>query len=355
MNQRENLLSLLRRKGYAYVPVAFNLCPSLEREFQKRYGDRVKYYDHERFASPWVKIDDSLVPGTESDAYRIYYDSLCPGTEIDIFGIAHEPGSESAAHMTRMRHPMASMDSLEQLQSYPLPLVDDSLAAMQTRQVQDAHEQGRAALGIMDCTVWEVSWYLRGMENLMMDMMSEDPMAEFVLDAIMNLSVKRACGYARAGADIIFLGDDIGMQHSVMMSETMYVTWLKPRLQKIIQAAKEINPDILIMYHSCGFVTPFIPHLMEAGVEVLNPIQPECMSFADIHAQFGDVLSFHGTIGTQTTMPFGTPEEVRAAVQANLKIAGAAGGLLPAPTHLLEPEVPWENIEAYVQACRDYR
>ena len=80
-----------------------------------------------------------------------------------------------------------------------------------------------------------------------------------------------------------------------------------------------------MLYHSCGYVEPFIPHLMEAGVDVLDPVQPECMDFAKIHAEYGDVLSFHGTLGTQSTMPFGSPQDVRDVVFRNLDIAGAKG------------------------------
>jgi uroporphyrinogen decarboxylase len=122
----------------------------------------------------------------------------------------------------------------------------------------------------------------------------------------------------------------------------------------VVKAAKTANPDIIVSYHSCGYVEPFIPDLIEVGVDVLNPVQPECMSFEKIHAEYGDVLSFWGTIGTQTTMPFGSPDDVRKEVIKNLKIAGAKGGLLCTPTHLLEPEVPWENIEAYIDACKNF-
>jgi len=112
---------------------------------------------------------------------------------------------------------------------------------------------------------------------------------------------------------------------------------------------------LLVFYHSCGFVEPAIPGLIDAGVDILDPVQPECMDFAKLHALYGDRLSFHGTIGTQTTMPFGTPAEVEAVVKRNLDIAGPRGGLMPAPTHLVEPEVPWENMEAFIRACRNYR
>ncbi len=112
---------------------------------------------------------------------------------------------------------------------------------------------------------------------------------------------------------------------------------------------------MIVFYHSCGFIEPLIPHLIDAGVDVLNPIQSECMDFGEIYEKYGDRISFHGTIGTQTVMPHGTPEEVIAEVHKNLDIAGPKGGLMVAPTHLLEPEVPFENVLAYVEACRTYQ
>lgn len=102
-------------------------------------------------------------------------------------------------------------------------------------------------------------------------------------------------------------------------------------------------------------MTPLIDDFIEAEIDVLNPVQPECMDFKDIHAEFGDRVSFWGTIGTQTTMPFGTPSEVKEAVHRNLKIAGPQGGLLCSPTHLVEPEVLWENILAYINACKTFK
>ena len=238
--------------------------------------------------------------------------------------------------------------------AYPLPdfRLDDGAA--QRESVGAIHARGLAACGNMQMTVWETAWYLRGMEDLMMDMMSEDPIAGYLLDAVTERAACRAASYAKAGADFLFLGDDIGMQRTPMMSTELYCRWLKPRLAQVIRAAREVNPEILIAYHSCGHATPFLPHLIEAGVDILNPVQPESMDFPAIYREFGGRLSFHGTIGTQTTMPFGTPEEVRATVRGHMAIASAFGGLLPAPTHLLEPEVPWENILAYVQACREF-
>jgi len=353
MKTRENYLSLVKRKGYESVPVKFELCPFLEEYYQKNICKNQDYRDYFNFSTETIR--DGKLKNVDPGVFSKYYTfELKPGTIIDEWGVAHEPGSAASMHMTRMRHPLAAADSLEQIMSYPYP---DYNNAEYTHQMIDAaavKESDRIAVGIMACTIWERAWYIRSMEELMMDMMTDDPKAVFLLDKMTEIAICRAESYASAGVDMIHMGDDIGMQKSTMMSESFYCEWIKPRIKKVITAAKAINPEVLVEYHSCGYVVPFIPHLIDVGVDILNPVQPECMNFEKLHSEFGDVLTFSGTIGTQTTMPFGTPDEVRAEVFRNLKIAGKGkGGLLVEPTHMLEPEVPWENIEAYINACKD--
>lgn len=205
-----------------------------------------------------------------------------------------------------------------------------------------------------ECTIWETAWYLRSMDELFVDMALEDEKAVWLLDRITDLACFRARKFAEAGVDILGLGDDIGMQDAPMISSEMCQQWLKPRLAKVISAAKEVNPELLISYHSCGFVKPFIGDLIDAGVDILNPVQPESMDFAEVFSEYNGKISFNGTIGTQQLMPHGTPEEVRAEVRRNLEIAGEKGGLFCCPTHMLETEVPWENIEAYVEVCWEF-
>ncbi|HBM81634.1 MAG TPA: hypothetical protein DD426_12515 [Clostridiaceae bacterium] len=354
MNKRDNLISLYRRQGYSDVPVEFNLCPSLYETFKERTG-RTDYAEYFGFSSRTV--DDLRLPDVDTEKFRSYYDyELLPGTTFDVWGVAYEPGSEASKHMTRMRHPLANIDSLSRLEEYPFPDYSMASGEHQKKQVEDIHAMGLAAVGGMECTIWETSWYMRSMEELMMDMMMEDEKAEYLLDRVTEAAcIRGTTAYARSGVDIIKLGDDIGMQKTIMMSKEMYRTWLKPRLKKVIDAIRKEKQDVIIIYHSCGYVKPFINDLIDAGIDVLNPVQPECMDFKEIHEEFGNRLSFNGTIGTQTIMPFGTPEEIRDTVYKNLEIAGDKGGLCCTPTHMLEPEVPWENILAYVDACKSFR
>ncbi len=351
MNPRENLLSLLRRKGFDSAPVDFFLCPSLKKAFENRTGGR----DYEAYyGMPWRRVTGIPPTDMNTDRFRKYYQDLKPGAQIDAYGVAHEPGSAAAVHMTYMRNPLRDIEEMDQLLAYPFPSYDGANNAAQRLEAEELKAQGLASVGNMQVTIWETAWYLRGMENLMMDMMSDDPLAEKLLDIVTELHIKLGRLYVEAGVDILFLGDDIGMQRTLLMSEDLYVEWIKPRLKRLIAEMRRINPDVMIFYHSCGYVKPLIGHLIEAGIDVLNPVQPECMDFAEVHALYKGAVSFHGTLGTQTLMPFGTPEDIRREVFRNLDIAGKSGGLFVAPTHMLEPEVPFENIEAYVEACRAY-
>ncbi len=354
MTPRENLKSLLKRQGYETPPPFFFLCPHLEAVYRQQTGSDKPFEEYFGFANRQI----GYVAGRAAENLewsRFYPDRLAPGTRFSSYGVAHEPGGPESAHMTRMRHPLENADSLEQLQAYPWPDFSALDPSAVKRRAAEVVAAGLLPEAHMAFTIWEQSWYIRGMEQLMLDMVDDDPKAVFLLDTITDHACRRIEAYAMAGAEHIHVGDDVGTQHGLMMSEAMYREWLKPRLAKVIATAKAVNPEILVSYHSCGFVTPLIPDFIEAGVDVLNPVQPECgMDFAAIHAEFGDRLSFWGTIGTQSTLPFGTPDEVKRAVWRNLDIAGKKGGLWCTPTHILEPEVPWENILAYVDACREY-
>ncbi|HEC43330.1 MAG TPA: hypothetical protein ENI20_10925 [Bacteroides sp.] len=363
MTPRKNLLQLYNREGFVNAPVGFILCDSLEEEFKQRYPDANSYQDHFNFpyriiadpGFPWNFDNLDMIPDQLNYDWSKYYpEGFEYDVQIDVWGIAHEENPNSM-HMTKMHHPMKNFSSLDEMKAYPLPDYTNVDFSPLKNKMDKIHDQGLAVFVWQECTIWETAWYLRSMENLMMDMAMGDEKASWLLDQITEKACYRAEIFARQGADILGLGDDVGMQVSIMMSIGMYQEWLKPRLAKVIQAAKNVNPDILISYHSCGYIEPFIPDLIEIGVDILNPVQSECMDFEEIHNKYGSKLSFNGTIGTQKLMPFGSPKEIKEEVNRNLSISGENGGLFCCPTHYLEPEVPWENIEAYVEACNSFK
>ncbi|MCF6177197.1 MAG: hypothetical protein L3J71_15685 [Victivallaceae bacterium] len=357
LSHRKNLLNIWKRHGIDFAPAQIRLCPSLEKQFKDKYGDDFSADD---FAdSPYRPISRPHVETLPPESFMQFYPDNEFSTNVDIswLGVAYEK-TPSSMHMSRRYHPMLNFDSLEQFKDYPYPILrweDNQEALAKAKQeVSDLNALGLASFSAGPIFIWEMAWNMRGMMELMMDMTTGDKKAVYHLDRMTEISCFLAGFAAKAGVDVVHLGDDIGMQKTIMMSPEMYREWLKPRLRKVIKTAKDAKPDILVAYHSCGYIEPYIPDLIEVGVDVLHPVQPECMDFAKIHAEYGDVLSFWGTIGTQTTMPFGTPQDVKDCVKRNLDIAGSKGGLLCAPSHMLEPEVPLENIEAYITACREW-
>ena len=347
MNKRENLIRALKRQLPCEVPYGFSLCKSLEDTFFEKTGcrDYMEYFD-----MPYRYID--IHPSQNPIDFSKYHKDLPDHAHIDEWGVAHEPGS--VAHFEKMISPMRNFETPEEVRNFPLPdVLEDYRWEGIEKEVAAIKNKGLAAV-YFAIQVFEPAWYLRGMDNLLMDMAVDEDMAKACLDRMTEVKAKMCERIARAGYDVIIYGDDVGTQHGMMMHPDLWRKWLKPTMETVIKAAKDINPDLIAVYHSDGIIYDIIPDLIEIGVDVLNPIQPECMDPVKIKELYGDRLSFWGTIGTQSTMPFGTPEEVEKTVRHMIETVGNGGGFLVAPTHLLEPEVSWENIEAFVNTVRKY-
>ena len=236
MTERENFFSIIRRTGYERIPVMYNFCPYLEQTCSAKVEQLLK----ETGFTPSPMINAEGIPVKNPDTFRFlpYYDSLKEGSTIDEFEIAYEPGSAAAMHMTHMRHPLENAETVEEIMAYPFPEFEASEELVKEKRAynESLKAQDKVICGNMQCTIWETSWYLRGMENLMMDMMSEEPSAEYLLDKITDLAIQRAEYFIRTGADVLYFGDDVGMQRTIIMSEQLYCTWLKPRLKKVVDA-----------------------------------------------------------------------------------------------------------------------
>ncbi len=257
----------------------------------------------------------------------------------------------------RKVHPLEGEQiSIQQAYQFPFPNVSDEsrFEGVET-QVQSIHADQKAAVLFLEMTIFEKTWRLRGFETFLMDMVANPDLAEYLLDEVTRRSAAIAARCALTGVDIIQFGDDIGAEKAMLMRPALWRKVLKPRLAEVITAAKNANPGVLAFYHSDGFITPVVPDLIEIGVDILNPIQPEAVDIAFLRKEYGDYLCFWGGIGVQTTMPFGTPQEVRAAVTDLIHQAGSSGGLVVSPSHVVEHDVPAQNIVAFVESVREYR
>jgi len=355
---RENFSRMMAGDGYDRLPLDISVTPPVADRIEQRTGTR----------QPTEAFDLDVAgvgAGASGDPTEWREALIEAGVVIpdhcDLDGLGHghvRPPAESvgeAYHFAAQFHPLEQIDDLEQIRALPWPDVNDpTFYAHLPQRVRAIHDAGRVAVGGKECTVFEAAWYRRGMDVLFMDLAEGNPIGDWLLDWFTEHSIAACRAYVEAGVDVVGLGDDIGTQRGMMMAPDFWRAHLKPRLARVIDAIREAQGDrrVYVRYHSDGDVRDVIEDLIEIGVDILNPMQPECMPVAETIRTYQDRLAFWGMIGTQTTMPFGSTAEVRAAVRECGDLAGGGARLVIAPTHVLEPEVPWANIEALVEATR---
>jgi len=203
------------------------------------------------------------------------------------------------------------------------------------------------------CTIFETAWALRGYERLLTDFVLNPELAERILDIPFHYHLAAAQKLVDLGVDMIWTGDDVGTQNRMLMSPATWRRFLKPRLAAFIASLKQKNARLKIAYHTDGCVYPIIPDLIEIGVDVLNPIQPQSMDPEKLKREYGGRLCFWGTIDIQQTLPFGTADEVKAEVLARLRTVGQNGGLILGPTHNVQLDTPMENFWSLVKTVTE--
>jgi len=208
-------------------------------------------------------------------------------------------------------------------------------------------------VGVTVTTIFETAWALRGYERLLMDLVVEPELADRILEIPFRYHLAAAERLAGLGIDMLWTGDDIGSQKGMLMSPATWRRFLKPRMAELIARVKAIKPDLLVAYHTDGDVREVIDELIEIGIDVLNPVQPACMDPAELKRDYGDRLLFWGSIDEQKTLPFGTPDDVRAEIHQRLATIGRGGGLVLGPTHHVQLDTPMENFWAMVDTIRE--
>lgn len=197
--------------------------------------------------------------------------------------------------------------------------------------------------------LFEPAWYLRGMDNFLVDLIQNRNYAERLLDTLLEFQLQFFDEFLSQVGDyiqVIMLGDDLGTQKAPLLSPKLYREVIKPRHKKLFSFIKS-RTSAKVFLHSCGAIRPFIPDLIDAGVEILNPLQPlaQGMEHRIIKKEYGDKLCFWGGIDIQKAI-LGSVEEVVAEVGQRIGFLGRGGGYILAPAHNIQPDVPPENILA---------
>jgi uroporphyrinogen decarboxylase len=204
-------------------------------------------------------------------------------------------------------------------------------------------------------SLYERAWTLRGMENLLMDMVLHPAFVDELLAAIADYNVAQVREALRFDIDGVYFGDDWGQQRGLQMGSRRWRRFIYPALTRMYGAVRDAGKFVLI--HSCGDVDELFDDLIGIGLNCFNPFQPEVMDVVALMEQYRGRLAFHGGLSTQRTLPYGSANDVVEETR-RLLAAGAQGGYIFAPAHDVEGDVPLENMLAFidvVQAQEGYR
>jgi len=194
---------------------------------------------------------------------------------------------------------------------------------------------------------YDRTWALRGSENLLMDFIENPLFIDQLFELLTDYYLKHIDEISKYPFDGIRFGDDWGAQRGVLMGPKYWRRFIKPGLKKIFEKARDKH--LAVMVHSDGDIMDIIPDLIDMGVQILNPIQPEAMNIYEIKRRYGNHLCLNGGVSSQFTLPWGTPAEVVREVAACLQFLGKGGGYIIGPTKSFTPEIPFENILALFQ------
>jgi uroporphyrinogen decarboxylase len=200
--------------------------------------------------------------------------------------------------------------------------------------------------------IWERTNGMLGFKENLTYLILEPDTVEEMYEKITEYKIKVAHELIKMGFKVCHYGDDLAFQTSTFFSKEMYIKMLLPYHKRLFKVYKDAG--VKIIYHSCGNVTPFLPELIDAGVDVLEPVQP-CMDLNYLIDNFGKDLIFMGGIDTQNILPFGTPNEVKKHVKDVISILGRYGGYIIAPSQEIMKDVPIKNIIALIEAIKKER
>jgi uroporphyrinogen decarboxylase len=200
-------------------------------------------------------------------------------------------------------------------------------------------------------SLFERGWTLAGEENLLMAMATDKRFAHALLDKVLDFNLRIIDNVCRYEVDAMMFGDDWGYQRGVVMGPRLWREFIKPRIRQMYGRVKAAGKFVFI--HSCGKVDGLFPDLIECGVDVFNPFQPEVIDVFDAKQRYGHSLSFYGGISTQQTLPYGTVAQVRDEVRRLLDVVGANGGYIAAPAHAIPGDARPENIAAMIEVLQN--
>ena len=339
MNRRA-VATEVERKGKGLIPT---ICNWYAKETEMKYGADLEKIRQE-YPDDIVLTD--FLAGTEGyDDHPYWYGGL------DEFGCRWDILPDGVSANVR-EHPLTDWDDLDAYLENQLPSVQKDtrdrfeLARTMRTQNPDSYVVGKSFR-----VFFERMHFLRGMTNLFVDLYENRDYVNRLAEGLLRFNLQLIDGWRDVGVDAVFISDDWGTQDNLLINPQLWREMFKPWYASLFDAIKERNMHV--WFHSCGNVYQIIEDLIECGVEVLHPLQPEAMDLGRVSREFRGRITFCGAISVQDTLPYGTPQAVRDEAERCVQFFNTErGGYIAAPSNTIMPETPLENIMTF---CRTFK
>jgi uroporphyrinogen decarboxylase len=370
MNSRERIKMALDHREADHVP--FDLGgTAMTTIHMSAYANLRRYLDlpdHEPtvafVAEQLAAIDEDLAERLETDVrlvspqpatgFRLVFrDAGDYEAYTDEWGIGWRMPRQGGFYYDMYFHPLGEAQGLQDLREFKFPdPLDDRRFENLRRTAQAMADKGKfVALGSVSPGILEVYSWVRGYEQFFTDLALEQQWVAYWLDRMVEFKCaywQRALAEVGDLVDMVIEADDLGGQKSLLLSPQVYRSVVKPRHARLLSFIKQQAP-VKVFFHSCGAIRPLIGDLIDAGIDVLNPVQINALggSAKELKREFGrDLVFWGGGVDTQRVLGFGSPEEVRADVEHNIEALAPGGGYVFAAVHDIQANVPPQNIIA---------
>ncbi|MDX9934538.1 MAG: uroporphyrinogen decarboxylase family protein [Sphaerochaetaceae bacterium] len=360
MTSRERMKITLSHKEADRVPCHMNATLQVVVKLKQALGvttDRqlLDALHIDTFDMRGITIRDGIMPEYVGENHPTM-DASWKGNIIPLWGIAEEESiTEFTTIMNQASYPLKDAKTLKELKAYRWP--DPDWFDYHNVRERIAPWADRSII-LTGASVFQHPSYVRSMEILMMDLILEPAMADYIFDRFTEFYLEFFTRILKAAGDLIdciALADDLGTQNSLMISPDLFKTFVKPRIKRFANLAHSSGCALIL--HTDGNIRSIIPDIIDAGVDVLDPLQPEAEQMCpySIKKEFGKELVLRGGISTQQTLSKGSVEEVRDEVRRTISQMAYDGGYILAPGHpVLQNDIPTDNIIAMYDAAIEF-
>lgn len=339
MTGKENLTRAIEFRGPAWLPmdISVNLEWLYEKDAakQRTIRDLANRFPEEIMG---VGVHRNKTEPVRQDNVRRWVDEWGTGWEDD----GHGDKTES--------YPLQS--GYEAMAAYPFP--DPRLAGRFNDADRQLAQRGdKYVRGFVWFTLFERLWMLRGFENMLVDPYLDEANFCRLRDKVMEFNLGLIDQWIERRVEAVFISDDWGSQRALLMNPDDWRRFYRPSYAKMFDRVRRGGAHLWM--HLCGNITAILPDLIDIGLSVLNPVQPQAMDVRQLARDFGGKVCFNGGVDVQGTMVRGTPQDVRDEVRRLVDLFGRYnGGYIGGTSHTIMPETPLDNVIALYEAFAEY-